>query len=53
MTRIRKKISKTAGEGGQITLSPDELRTAGIKPGDKVEVEAESDRIIIFKIVQP
>jgi len=52
MTRIRKKISKSGLESGQVSLSPDELRTAGMKVGDKVDVDAERDRIVIWRISQ-
>jgi len=52
MTRIRKKISKSGLESGQVSLSPDELRTAGIKVGDIVDVDAERDRIVILRINQ-
>ena len=52
MTRIRKKISKSGEASGQISLSPDELRTAGMKVGDTVEVDAERDRIMIWRISQ-
>ena len=52
MTRIRKKISKSGEACGQISLRPDELRTAGIKVGDKVDVDAERDRIVIWRISQ-
>ena len=52
MTRIRKKVSKSGLESGQVSLSPDELRTAGIKVGDTVEVDAERDWIVIRRISQ-
>ena len=52
MTRIRKKISKSGKDSGQISLSPDELRTAGMKVGDIVEVDAERDWIVIRRISQ-
>lgn len=52
MTRTRKKVSLSGLESGQVSLSPDELRTAGIKVGDKIEVEAEKDRIVIYRISQ-
>ena len=52
MTRIRKKISRSGLESGQVSLSPDELRTSGMKINDKVEIEAERDRIVIWRISQ-
>jgi len=52
MTRIRKKMSKSGFKSGQISFSPDELRTSGIKVNDKVDVEAERDRIVIWRISQ-
>ena len=52
MTRTRKKVSKSGKDSGQISLSPDELRTSGIKVNDKIEVEAERDRIVIWRISQ-
>lgn len=51
MTRTRKKITGWKGKrSGTISLNPDELRTAGMKIGSTVEVEAERDRIVIYRV---
>ena len=51
MTRIRKKITGWKNkQSGTISFNPDELRTAGIAVGDYVEVEAERDRIVVYRL---
>jgi len=51
MTRTRKKISGWREKmSGSISLNPDELRTAGMKIGDSVDVDAERDRIVIYRV---
>ena len=52
MTRARKTMSHSGKNSGQITLSPDELRTASINVRDKIDVEAQNDRIVIYRISQ-
>ena len=51
--RATKKISQNGpGNSALLSLSPCELRMAGIKVRDTVDVDAERDRIVIWRISQ-
>jgi len=51
MTRTRKKITGWKEKrSGSVSLNSDELRTAGMNVGDIIEVEADRNRIVIYRV---